>query len=65
MKPTQASGAGRRWVDPTSTEDVRYWAHELGCSEWKLLDAITFVGMRVDDLRRHLSMSCPGGVGPH
>ncbi len=60
MEATHASGAARRWVDPTSAEDVRYWAHEFGCSEWKLLDAITFVGMRVDDLRRHLAMTCPG-----
>ncbi len=59
MKPTQAPGASRRWVDPASAEDVRYWARELGCSEWKLLDAITFVGMRVEDLRRHLAGRCP------
>ncbi len=62
MKTTQA--ATRRWVDPTCPEDVRYWARELGCSEWKLLDAVAFVGMWVDDVRRHLANRA-GVARPH
>ena len=34
--------------------EVEFWSRELGCSEWKLLDAVALVGANVDDLRRHL-----------
>jgi hypothetical protein len=34
--------------------EVKFWSRELGCSEWKLLDAVALVGANVDDLRRHL-----------
>ncbi len=57
MGSIEGSGApiGRRWVDPMSTEDLRYWARELGCSEWMLLDAVAFVGALAEDVRRHIA----------
>ena len=62
MRSKDASSAARRWVDPTSAEDIRYWARELGCSEWKLLDAVAFVGVLADDVRRHLA-ACGNAAG--
>ena len=68
MGSTENSGAHvrRRWVDPMSTEDLRYWSLELGCSEWKLLDAVAFVGALADDVRRHIAAH-PGksATAPH
>jgi hypothetical protein len=55
MTPINSSARGRRrWVDVMSQTDIEYWAKELGCSHWQLLDAIAYVGLGVDELRRHL-----------
>ena len=66
MRPTEClrSHLKRRWLDPMSAEDLRYWAGELGCSEWKLLDAVAFVGAFVEDVRRHIAAH-PGATGSH
>jgi len=54
--PDKAGRCGKRWrVDVVSPVDVRYWSRELRCSEWKLLDAIAFVGANIEDVRRHLT----------
>lgn len=45
---------GRRWVDLMSQKNIEFWAGELGCSQWQLLDAVAYVGLSVEDLRRHL-----------
>ncbi len=47
-----------------SAEDLHYWASELGCSEWKLLDAIAFVGVLAEDVRRYVGTH-PDESGAH
>lgn len=54
--PDKTGHSGKRWrVDVVSPVDVSYWSRELRCSEWKLLDAIAFVGANIEDVRRHLT----------
>jgi len=58
MTPIDSSvRAKRRWVNLMSQTDIEYWAGELGCSHWQLLDAVAYVGLAVEDLRRHLQSS--------
>ena len=49
------AGGKKRWVDVMSPIDIRFWAGELRCSEGQLLDAVSYVGFKVEDLRRHLA----------
>ncbi len=64
MKDLQGPAARkRRWVDPMSADDIRRCCRELGCSEWRLLDAVAFVGARIEDVRRHL-LANQASAGP-
>lgn len=35
--------------------EVRWWCHELGCTEQQLRDAVSKVGTSADAVRKHLT----------
>ena len=49
-------------IDAQSDDDIRRWAKELGVGDMKLLrEAVSKVGPRVGDVRRHLDQQMAGG----
>ena len=41
----------RRMVNLEDEEEIVYWCSEFGCSEWRLRDAVTYVGLQADDIK--------------
>ena len=42
------------FIDLTRDPQWKRWTRELGCSESRLLDAVSMVGPAVDDVKRFL-----------
>jgi hypothetical protein len=45
----------RRMVNIDDEDEVQYWCSEFQCTEWRLLDAVTFVGTMTDDIKGCIS----------
>lgn len=51
----------RERIDAQNDEDIRWWAKELGVTGVAILDAVTKVGPKVEDVRRQLDAAMTGG----
>jgi hypothetical protein len=45
------------FIDPMNWQEIQYWADDLQVSLYDLRAAITLVGPRLSDLRRHFGKS--------
>ena len=48
-------------IDADNDDDIRRWAETLGVENVAIIDAVTKVGPRVGDVRRHLDQLLAGG----
>lgn len=44
-------------IDVGSDDEIRWWADQLGVTNVAIIDAVTAVGPRADDVRRHLDQA--------
>ena len=60
---TDSPGSAREneRIDPSSDDDIRRLAEELGVSSVAVLDAVNKVGPKVADIRQHLDQAMAGG----
>ena len=48
-------------IDVGSDSEIRWWADELGVANVAIIDAVTAVGPRAEDVRRHLDQALAAG----
>ncbi len=53
--------ADRERIDIRSDDEIRWWAKELGATNVAIIDAVTQVGPKADDVRHHLDQAMAGG----
>jgi hypothetical protein len=49
------NGSGPLFIDLARGHQWDYWAGKLGCSEEKLMDAVSYVGLSIPDIQRFLA----------